>query len=92
MRLRQIVLLLALTSLIFSSRAEEQPTGAPAIKCAHDEELIDNKCFERCRSGFEAEGPVCIQVCPSNSQDWGDKCLMGPAAIRKKSYTREPRA
>ena len=87
MNVRWQVLLLAAALAIPASQAADPPGKK---ECAHDEEREGNVCYPRCKSGYEGDADECVQVCPSNSQDYGNKCLMGPAAVLKKFYTRGP--
>jgi hypothetical protein len=63
-------------------------------KCAANEERDGNVCYPRCQDDgytrFEGDGDECWQICPSNSQDHGNVCLMGPAQLLKKKYKRGP--
>jgi hypothetical protein len=57
-------------------------------ECAFDEERDGNICYPRCKSNYAGDADECVEVCPPNSQDYGNKCLMGPAAVLKKVYSR----
>ena len=64
------------------------------LKCNENEERDGNTCYPLCigdgYTRYEGDGDECLQICPSNSQDFGNKCLMGPAALLKKFYSRGP--
>lgn len=72
----------------------EDGTGDGAGKCGKDEELDGNRCYPVCKDDgytrYEGDGEECWQICPSNSQDYGHVCLMGPAQLKKKMFKRGP--
>jgi hypothetical protein len=81
--------IMLLTSVMLAAPAAEAAERATDKKeCAFDEEREGNICYPRCKSGYAGDGDECVQVCPSNSQDYGNKCLMGPAVVLKKFYSR----
>jgi hypothetical protein len=81
--------ILLLMSVALAAPAAQAAEGAAGKKeCAFDEEREGDICYPRCKSGYVGDGDECVQVCPSNSQDYGNKCLMGPAVVLKKFYTR----
>jgi hypothetical protein len=80
-----------LASVVLALPAAQAAEPAAAKKeCAFDEEREGNICYPRCKSGYAGDADDCVEVCPSNSQDYGNKCLMGPAAVLKKFYSRGP--
>lgn len=83
----KIMMLIAITFSSPPIRSED--AGADNKKaCAFDEEREGNICYPRCKSNYVGDADECVEVCPSNSQDYGNKCLMGPAAVLKKYYSR----
>jgi hypothetical protein len=82
----RIMLLMSVTLAVPAAEAAER--AADKKECAFDEEREGNICYPRCKSGYAGDGDECVEVCPSNSQDYGNKCLMGPAAVLKKFYSR----
>ena len=82
-------LLLAWAALAVPA-AQSAEAAAAKNECAFDEEREGMICYPRCKSGYAGDADECVQVCPSNSQDYGNKCLMGPAAVLKKFYSRGP--
>ena len=83
----RLVVLLSVAAVPAAQAAER---AADKKECAFDEERDGNMCYPRCKSGYMGDGDECVEVCPSNSQDYGNKCLMGPAAVLKKYYSRKP--
>lgn len=72
----------AMPALLATERITEKK------ECAFDEEREGNICYPRCKSNYAGDADECVEVCPANSQDYGNKCLMGPAAVLKKFYSR----
>ena len=83
-----IMLLMSVALAVPAGQAADR--AADKKECAHDEEREGNVCYPRCKSHYTGDGEECVEVCPSNSQDYGNKCLMGPAAVLKKFYSRGP--
>ena len=81
-----IMLLMSIALAVPAGQAAEGAADKKA--CAFDEEREGNMCYPRCKSGYAGDADECVEVCPSNSQDYGNKCLMGPAAVLKKFYSR----
>lgn len=81
------VLFLASVTLAVPAAQAAEPAAA-SKECAFDEEREGAICYPRCKSGYAGDADECVEVCPSNSQDYGNKCLMGPAAVLKKFYSR----
>jgi hypothetical protein len=82
-----IMLLTSVTLAVPAAEVAERTTDNKK-ECAFNEEREGNICYPRCKSGYAGDGDECVQVCPSNSQDYGNKCLMGPAVVLKKFYSR----
>jgi hypothetical protein len=82
----RIMLLMLVALAVPAAGAAER--AADKKECAFDEEREGNICYPRCKSTYVGDGDECVEVCPPNSQDYGNKCLMGPAAVLKKFYTR----
>lgn len=82
----KIMMLMAVTLSLPQARPEEAVANKKG--CAFDEEREGTICYPRCKSNYVGDGDECVEVCPSNSQDYGNKCLMGPAAVLKKYYSR----
>lgn len=65
-----------------------------AGQCGENEELDGKVCYPKCQDDgytrYEGDGDECWQICPSNSQDYGHVCLMGPAQLKKKMFKRGP--
>ena len=87
MRVWWQVMLLAAALAIPAAKAADPADGK---RCAHDEEREGSTCYPRCKSGYDGDADECVERGPPNSQDYGNKCLMGPAAVLKKFYTRGP--
>jgi hypothetical protein len=72
--------------------AEEQPSDG--LSCSQGEEREGSICYAECKGDgytrYEGDGEMCMQICPSNSQDFGHVCLTGPAQLKKKMYKRGP--
>lgn len=70
--------------------ADDKPDDG--LKCAENEEREGNLCYPKCQDDgytrYEGDGEECWQICPSNSQDYGHVCLMGPAQLLKKKFKR----
>lgn len=79
---------LFLTAAALAVPAVQAAEPAAKMECAFDEEREGSICYPRCKSGYAGDADECVEVCPSNSQDYGNKCLMGPAAVLKKFYSR----
>ena len=83
-----IILLVPVALAVPAAHAADR--AADTKQCAFDEEREGNICYPRCKSTYAGDGDECVEVCPKNSQDYGNKCLMGPAAVLKKFYSRGP--
>jgi hypothetical protein len=81
-------MMLLISAMLAWPEAEAAENGDGKKECAFDEEPDGNLCYLRCKSHYVADGDECVEVCPPNSQDYGNKCLMGPAAVLKKVYSR----
>lgn len=86
------VALIVLAMCSPAQAADPQPKDG--LKCADNEEREGNLCYPRCQDDgytrYEGDGEECWQICPSNSQDHGNVCLMGPAQLKKKHFKRGP--
>lgn len=87
------VLMLTTLALGAPARAADEAPAAGA-SCSKDEELDGGRCYPLCKDDgytrYEGDGDECWQICPSNSQDYGHVCLMGPAQLKKKMFNRGP--
>jgi len=89
-RLAAVALCVGLACWSMNSRAADDVPNP----CGPDEELDGKVCYPKCKDDgytrFEGDGDECWQICPSNSQDYGHVCLMGPAQLKKKMFKRGP--
>lgn len=76
------------------ARADDDEAPADGRQCSVDEERDGDRCYPLCKDDgytrYEGDGDTCWQICPSNSQDYGHVCLMGPAQLKKKMFKRGP--
>lgn len=83
----------AMLALSISVQAADD-AAADGRQCGPGEEREGDVCYAGCKEDgytrYEGDGEMCWEICPSNSQDYGNVCLMGPAQLKKKRYNRGP--
>jgi hypothetical protein len=74
------------TAFICWKNSYDRGVGLIPSKCGDNRQYSNGLCYERCRVGFNGDGPTCLQTCQAGYQDQPRSCWMDAMNWYTKEY------